>query len=96
MIPIEDKITVLDTLATILESKGRSKMTSLFLIMAKLRKANVEISQTQVESVLDILVQKRIVRYWKKEYKGKWYIYYGLSFKGWKKWDKLSHSIQKK
>ena len=59
MIPIEDKITVLDTLATILESKGRSKMTSLFLIMAKLRKANVEISQTQVESVLDILVQKK-------------------------------------
>jgi len=87
----EAELIIFNQIVSITEAKGgQKKMTSIFSIRDNLQKEeHILTTRIFIESVLDILIRRRYVRYFRND---KGYMYYGATPDGWNRW--FAHQAQ--
>lgn len=85
MLSKEEQMNVFNALQRIAERKGsRKKMASIFEIADELKLMEIEAPKILIEACLDLLIQHKLVRYFKST---KGYYYFGVTEFGWQRWD---------
>ena len=81
----EMQIELFEIMVGLIKTKGASnKMVSIFDIHDAFKKKGVDTSKQIISPVLDVLIQHKYVRYYRRE--GDGYIYFGISELGWTRW----------
>ena len=80
----EMQIATFEVIVRIINSKGgENKMCSIFDIHNVFKADGVETSKIMIEAVLDVLIQRKYIRYFRND---RGYIYFGITGLGWARW----------